>query len=257
MSWPVLDHEVPFGFAHRGGTDVAPGNTMAAFEHSVALGYRYIETDARVTSDGVLVMFHDDDLQPTTGVIGTIEGKSWDEVSRLMVGGIEPIPRLGEAVKRFPTVRWNIEPKAPSAVDPLLDFIDSAGLRDRICIGSFSDRTLRRVRQRSGTDLCRSPGPLGVATVLAAAIVWPRWRPPFGALQIPRRFHFVPLATRWLIACVHRLGLQVHVWTINEEAEMVDLLDRGVDAIMTDSVAVLRDVLIRRGQWPHEAESQE
>jgi glycerophosphoryl diester phosphodiesterase len=244
--WAFLDRPVPFGFAHQGGTDVAPGNTMAAFEHAVSLGYTYLETDVRVTSDGVLVVFHDDDLEPATGVAGTIEERSWEEVSRLRVGGEHPIPRFVDLVDRFPDARLNIDPKADSAVDPLVAIVQEHGILDRICIGSFSDRRLARVRRLLGAGLAMSPGPVGLAKVLAAAVAWPRWRPPYACVQIPARYGIVPLSSGWLVRRIQRLGLQVHVWTINTEPEMGALLDNGVDAIMSDRVALLAEVLRSR-----------
>jgi glycerophosphoryl diester phosphodiesterase len=242
MRWAFLDHPVPFGFAHQGGTDVAPGNTLASFEHAVSLGYVYLETDVRATADGVLVLFHDDDLRPATGEPGTIEDKTWDEVSQLEVGG-HRIPRLADVVDRFPDARFNIEPKADSALRPLATFIQERSLHDRVCIGSFSDRRLAELRSLLDTEVCTSPGPRGVAAVLAAAIVWPRWTPPYGCLQIPARHWRIPLASGWMVGRVHRLGLQVHVWTINDRDEMRALLDAGVDAIMSDRVELLREVL--------------
>jgi glycerophosphoryl diester phosphodiesterase len=228
---------------------VAPGNTAAAFEHAVSLGYTYLETDVQLTADGVLVLFHDIDLEPTTGVDGTIETKSWDEVSRIRIDG-HPIPRFLDMVDRFPGVRWNAEPKTDVTVDPLLAAIQDHGLVDRVCVGSFAGRRVRRVRAVLGDRVCRSPGPLAVGAILVTAAVWPRWRPPFGALQLPRRYGPLPLVTGGLVDRVHRMGLQVHVWTINDEAEMDELYDLGVDAVMTDNVGTLREVLARRGHWP-------
>lgn len=238
-----LDQPVPFGIAHQGGHEVAPGNTMAAFEHAVALGYRYIETDVQVTADGVLVVYHDDDLAPGTGRPRRIGDLSWEEVSQLRVGGEHPIPRFDDVVERFADVRFNVEPKNDASVDPLVAAIGRHDLLSRICVGSFSDRRLARMRSAVGPGLCRSPGPVATGAILLAAVVWPRWRPPYAALQIPRRQWGIPLVNRWIVGRYHRMGLQVHVWTINDEHEMRRLFDDGVDAIMSDKVSTLRRVL--------------
>lgn len=249
MAAGYLDHPVPFGFAHQGGTETAPGNTLASFDHARTLGYRYIETDVHLTADGVLVVFHDDDLAATTGVAGPIESKTWDEVSPLLVGGEHPIPRLDTVLDRYPDMRFNIEPKADSAVGPLVEMIHSRRLLDRIGVGSFSDRRVRTMRRALGPALATSPGPFGVALVLAMALFWPRWKAPYRCMQIPTKAWILPLVNRFLVGRYHRLGLQVHVWTINDETRMRALLDLGVDAIISDEVSLLRDVLRSRGAW--------
>jgi glycerophosphoryl diester phosphodiesterase len=254
MQWAFLDHPVPFGFAHQGGSDIAPGNTEASFQHAVSLGYEYLETDVQATSDGVLVVFHDDDLEPTTGVKGKVRDRSWAELADLRVGGEHPIPRFEDMVERFPTVRFNVDPKSDEAVDPLIELIRRAKLEDRICVGSFSTRRLARFRRRLGSPpVCTSPGPWGVIQIVLAALVGRRdIDTPYGALQIPESYFGIPLTKRWLVTRVQRLGLQVHVWTINDEASMNRLLDAGVDAIMTDRVTLLRQVLTERHQGMEE-----
>ena len=152
MKWASLDHPVPFGFAHQGGSDIAPGNTEASFQHAVSLGYQYVETDVQATSDGVLVVFHDDDLEPTTGVKGKVKDRSWIELADLRVGGEHPIPRFEDMVERFPTVRFNVEPKSDEAVDPLIDLIRRSRLEDRVCVGCFSGRRLARFRSAPSFD---------------------------------------------------------------------------------------------------------
>ena len=242
MEWSFLDTPVPFGFAHRGGDDVAPGNTVAAFDNAVALGFRYLETDVRSTSDGVLVLFHDDALRPAVDVDGRIEELTWAEVAALRIEGEHAIPRLDDVVDRYPEARFNLDPKGDSAVDGLVSFIRDRDLVDRVLIGSFSDRRIRRFRAALGPRLATSPGPVGMAATLARALIG-IGRSPHAAVQIPRSQFGLPLANRLLVRRYHALGLQVHVWTINDPAEMAELLDDGVDAIITDRTEALRRVL--------------
>ena len=251
MATAFLDHPVPFGFAHQGGHDVAPGNTAAAFAHAVSLGYRYIETDVQATADGVLIVFHDDDLGPLTGREGKVADLPWSEVAELTIGDEHEIPRFEDVVERYPSTRFNVEPKNDGAVDLLIDLIRRHHLEDRICVGSFSDRRLRRFRRRLGSpSVCTSPAPVGVVAALLSAVAGRRIVPsPHRALQIPVSAGPIPLTSRWLVGRFQRLGWQVHVWTINDEAEMHRLLDHGVDAVMTDEVELLREVLRSRDQW--------
>ncbi len=252
VTMAFLDHPVPFAIAHQGGTDVAPGNTEAAFQHAVALGYRYIETDVHATADGVLAVFHDDELGPLTGEEGSVADYTWAELSEFAVAGEHPIPRLDQIVERFPDIRFNVDPKSDGAVEPLIELIEDRDLGDRICVGSFSDARLARIR-RALPELCSSPGPRGAVLSLFRAVLGIAVGQPYQALQIPTSVVGVPVTGRWLVGRYQRLGLQVHVWTINTEPEMRRLLDNGVDAIITDSVGLAKDVLVDRGQWSGDA----
>jgi glycerophosphoryl diester phosphodiesterase len=247
---PFLDHPAPIPFAHRGGAGDWPENTWPAFEGAVALGYRYVETDVHVTADGVLVAFHDDRLDRVTDRVGLIRELTWAEVSRARVDGREPIVLLEDLLAAWPDLRVNIDPKHDSAVDPLADVLARLGALDRTCIGSFSDARLARLRARFGPQLCTSMGPVGVVRVRAASLHLPTGRPAGQCLQVPTSIGAHQLVDHRFVATAHRLGLAVHVWTIDEPEEMERLLDLGVDGLMTDRPVVLRDVLKRRGQWP-------
>ncbi len=222
---------------------------MPAFEGAVNLGYRYIETDVHVTSDGVLVAFHDDRLDRVTDGTGLIESLTWAEVGAARVDGIEPIPLFEDLLGAFPDLRMNIEPKSDRAVEVLAETLLRANAVDRVLIGSFADRRVARARALLGDDLCTSLGPKGVGRLLAASRGVGRPKFQEVAAQVPTSMKGVPLVTERFVGAAHRLGLHVHVWTIDDPAEMDRLLDLGVDGIMTDRPAVLREVLERRGQW--------
>jgi glycerophosphoryl diester phosphodiesterase len=251
---PFLDHPGPIAFAHRGGASDAPENTLAAFAAAVRLGYRYLETDVHATADGILVAFHDERLDRVTDRRGLIAELPWAEVARARVAGREPIPRLEELLEAWPQVRLNVDPKHDAAVEPLIAVLRRPGVLERVCVGSFSGRRLARLRAALGPGLCTSLGPRGVAGLRLDS-----WGAPgAGALvaaegadcvQVPVRRGIVPLVDRRFIRAAHRRGLPVHVWTVNEPGEMVRLLDLGVDGLMTDRPALLREVLAARGQW--------
>lgn len=218
---------------------------MPAFEHAVSLGYGYLETDVHVSSDGVLVAFHDADLERITGQPGTIAERTWDELRSIDLGGAS-IPRLDELLSAFPDTKFNIDPKADAAVVPLGDTIAVFDAVDRVGVGAFDDARITALQERFGPALCTSPGPMELLGYLAEpsddAFA------THGCLQIPPSFGEFELDER-LLGAAHDLGLQVHVWTINEGAEMYRLLDLGVDAIMTDRVELLKHVLIERNEW--------
>lgn len=244
-----LDHPGTLAFAHRGGAGDWPENTMPAFEGAVRLGYRYVETDVHVTLDGKLVAFHDERLDRVTDRSGRIAELTWDEVRRARVDGREPIPLLEDLLGTFPDLRVNIDPKHDTAVRPLAETLRRTASVSRVCVGAFSDRRLARLSALLGPGLCTSLGPAGVTRLRVASTGVPAGRFRAGCAQVPSRVGARTLVDAAFVRVAHRLGLQVHVWTIDDPDEMGALLDLGVDGIMTDRPAVLREVLERRGQW--------
>jgi glycerophosphoryl diester phosphodiesterase len=243
-----LDWTGPIPFAHQGGASEAPENTMAAFEHAVRLGYRYIETDVHVTTDGVLLAFHDDVLDRATDGKGVIEELPWSIVREAKVDGREPIPLLEDLFGAWPDVRVNIDPKHDHAVEPLASVLRKCGAVDRVCIGAFSDDRLERVRALL-PGVCTSLGPIGTLQLGLAALGEEVPDLPSPCVQVPTHYMETEIVTPAFIDAAHRRDMQVHVWTIDEAGEMTRLLDLGVDGIMTDRPKVLRDVLQQRGQW--------
>lgn len=247
--WPYLDHPGPLAFAHRGGALDAPENTLAAFEATARLGYRHVETDARLTADGVAVAFHDDDLTRLAGRPARISGLTWKELSTVRIGG-EPVPRLDDLLGTLPTLRFNIDPKHDAVVDAVVDAVRRTGALDRVAVAAFSGRRLRRVRRLLGPRLCTALSPAGIAGLRLTSIGVRTRRPAAPIVQVPVRGPGrVPIVDTRLVTTAHRLGLQVHVWTVDDPAEMHRLLDLGVDGLMTDRPVVLRDVLRSRGEW--------
>ena len=222
---------------------------MPAFEGAVALGYRYLETDAHVTADGICLAFHDDRLDRVTNGTGVIAELPYRLVSQARVDGREPIPLLEDLLGAFPDARVNIDPKHDDAVDAVAAVVARTGAIDRVCIGSFSDDRLDRLRAALGPTLCTSLGPKAVARLRAGSYGLPTGRMEGGCVQVPHRFKGVNLVDERFVSRAHAGGLQVHVWTIDDPDEMHELLDMGADGIMTDRPAVLRSVLESRGAW--------
>ncbi|CAN5905973.1 glycerophosphodiester phosphodiesterase [soil metagenome] len=223
---------------------------MGAFEGAVALGYRYLETDAHVTADGICLAFHDDRLDRVTDRQGVIAELPYREVRAARVDGREPIPLLEDLVASFPDARINIDTKHDSAVDAVAGVIRRTGALHRVCVGSFSEPRLERIRSELGPQLCTALGPKATARLRGGSFGLPgAGRLEGGCAQVPHRVKGVTLVDERFVAKAHAVGLQVHVWTIDEPAEMHHLLDLGVDGIMTDQPAALRDVLLSRGAW--------
>lgn len=249
MSCRFLDHPGPIPIAHRGGAGDWPENTFPAFENAISLGFRYVETDVHVTVDGQLIAFHDDRLDRVTDRVGIVRDLPWSEVSLARVNGEEAIPLLEDLLGTWPELMVNIDPKHDDAVDVLADVLRRTDSVDRVCIGSFSDRRLTRIRRMLGPDVCTSMGPREVARLRAGSFGVPTWRFAAPCVQIPPRVRNHTLVDERLVTYAHRRKLAVHVWTVDEPWEIERLLDIGVDGIMTDRPSVLRDVLRDRGQW--------
>ena len=163
--------------------------------------------------------------------------------------GGEGVPLLEDLLTAWPDVRVNIDPKHDAAVDPLVDLVRRTGTLDRVCFGAFSDRRLARIQAALGPGACTSMGPRQVARLVAAARHLPAGGFTAACVQVPVRQGRIPLVTPRFLAAAHARDLPVHVWTVNDAAEMHRLLDMGVDGIMTDRTDVLKKVLTERGSW--------
>lgn len=248
---PYLEHDGPIAFAHRGAhfEDGITENSTAAFARAVALGFTYVETDVHATADGKLVAFHDDVLDRTTDGTGRLIDLPWSTVQRArLIEGDGGVPLLEDLLGAWPDLRVNIDAKADTAVEPLVDVIRRLDAWDRVCLAAFSDRRLERLRRRTGNRCCSSMGPREVARLRAASVRVPTGRAEFAAdcAQVPTHQGPIPIVDRRFVAAAHARGLHVHVWTIDDRPEMERLLDLGVDGIMTDRPDVLLDVLTSR-----------
>ena len=250
-----LDDSAPLAFAHRGGALLAANdgieNTLAAFQNAVDLGYRYLETDVHSSRDGVVYAFHDIELSRMTGTVSAFRDLDSEAIDAIRVGGREPIPRLSELLETFPEARFNIDAKADDAVDPMLDVLRKADALDRVCLASFSEARLLRMRAGApATPTCLSPGEIARLRLAPLRNSQARGVRRGGAcLQVPSRHRRLTLVTPGFVRRAHDLGLPVHVWTVDDPDEMRYLLSIGVDGLMSDRVDVLRDVLLERGQW--------
>lgn len=244
---PDLEPGAPIAFAHRGGTDAAPENTVAAFDHAVGLGYRYLETDVHRTADGGLVAFHDPDLRRTAGVEATIAEMTSADVAAVSLGDGHRIPTLDELFERYPHCHFNIDAKSDEAVVPLVDLVRRRGELDRVCLASFSRRRIRDMHRALGSGLLTAMSTAEVALLRLGA---PTSRDRGMAAQVPASSGPLTVVDPRFVDRAHRRGIPVHVWTINEVDEVHRLLDLGVDGIMTDEVAMLRSAYVDRGLWP-------
>jgi glycerophosphoryl diester phosphodiesterase len=255
-------------YAHRGGADGAPENTMAAFERAVALGYRWLETDVHVTRDGIVVAFHDDRLDRVTDRSGIIADLTYAEVCDADAGywftldggatypyrnrGVR-VPALRDLIERWPDVQVNIDAKADHTVAPLMRLLLRTNSLSRVCLASFSDRRLRWMRRLAGRPVRMSTGRLAVTTAFLASRLGRM--PPLAAsrFQIPTHAGGIRLLDERFVSAAHAAGLAVDVWTANTGREIRDVVDLGVDGVMSDKLDLLKRVLVDQGRWQNGA----
>jgi len=238
----------PIAIAHRGGALEAIENTLEAFSYAVELGFSYVETDAQLTRDGVPVAFHDPRLERVSYHTGKISDLTFEQLRNVKIQGTGTISSVSELFDTFPSTKFNIDAKSDAVLGPLLDVVDEHDAHDRVCIASFYDRRIRRVRKRFGDSVFTSCGPLEL-TSLRLPGRRERLTPVARAAQVPRSIGPIPIITKNFVDTVHASGRLVHVWTIDDPDAMHDLFDLGVDGIMTDRPSVLKQVMTERQLW--------
>ena len=242
----------PLVFAHRGGGGVFPENTLGAFEYSAKMGVDVLELDVHSTADGTLVVMHDTKFDRTTNGSGKISEMTLAEVKKLDAGfnftpdggktfpfrgqGIT-VPTLKEIFDAFPAMTFNIEPKQtePSITKLLCEMIRAKEMTGKVIVGSFRQTAIDEFRTAC-PDIATAATPREASEFLAMYKVGlaASYTPPMQALQIPQNLGSLQVVSKDFIAAAHKLNLQVHVWTINDPAEMQNLVEIGVDGIMTD-----------------------
>lgn len=238
--------------AHRGGAGLATENTMDAFARSYALGVRYLETDLRLTADGVLVVFHDAGLDRVTDGHGPISKTTFAQLRRLRVGNVHRIPTLAEVLESFPDACFTIDLKDERAIGELARVLTQTGSTYRVCVAGAWDSWLRRLRNQVGPELTTALGWRHLGTLVASAharvgLAGMRLNGAFA--HVPLRVGRLPVYGERLIARARAVGVSIIVWTVDEPDQMHRLLDAGVAGIITDRPDLLREVLIARDQW--------
>lgn len=252
MTHPFLRGPRPRAFAHRGWhVDDLSGmeNSLSAFRRAVDEGYRYVETDARATADGVVVLQHDADLERTTDGRGSVRRLPWSVVGSARIAGRERVCRLDEALEELPDALFNVDVKDDSAVEPVLRVLRRQRAFSRVCLAAFDERRLGRLRREAGPAAITSMGGASARRLWLGSRYggWPLRSAVAGsAAQVPPRQGRIRVVDARFVRLAHRWGAEVHAWTVDEPERMRALLDLGVDGLITDQPRVLREVLRER-----------
>jgi glycerophosphoryl diester phosphodiesterase len=260
---PYVVHDGPLFFAHRGGASLAPENTLVAFERGLACGADALELDIQTTSEGEIVVIHDPTVDRTTNGTGPVAAYTLDELRCLDAGyhfspgggqtypyrgqGIA-IPTMREVFEHFPHTRINIDLKesSPAREQRLWGLIQEYQAYDRVLVASGDfHQPIVRFRQLAAGRVATSASAPEVRTfVLATAARATRWlRPAYDALQVPEIHRGIRVVSRAMVEAAHRLGLDVHVWTVDTRSDMERLLALGVNGLITDRPDILAEVL--------------
>lgn len=233
--------------AHRGlVSEFVTENTIKSFADALHAGADVIETDVQCTADGVAIIFHDEDLVRIAGIPKKISSVNWNELAVLDIGFGKRIPTLEQALRDFPTARFNLDIKSQSAIKAVAEVINRLGAQKRVLISSFSDSrgsaTVKLIR--GGVN--SSAGSIRVlllwlCALLGTASLFRRFSRSITALQIPVKQFGIRLDSKRFINLAIGSGLEVHYWTINEIDEVLRLRALGATGIVTDTC----DVVIR------------
>lgn len=242
----------PLVIAHRGGMGLWPENTLFAFERAAALGVDMLEMDLHLSQDAKLVVIHDETLERTSNGQGPVAHYNLAELQALDAGykwtadGGQSYPYRGqgtriaaleEVFERFPLIPKALEIKVPDVgmEAVLCEMLAAYDQLDRVIVASFHERSLQRFRQLC-PEVATAGGPVSVRLLLAL-----NWlglsdllSPSYPVLQIPQQHSGLNLATPRLVRNAQARGLQVHLWTINEQPNMRLLLEMGVNGLITD-----------------------
>ena len=209
------------------------------------MGFVFIETDVQVSSDGIPYIFHDDDVKRILNNPIRFDSLSSNEIDELSIFNSCKIPKLSDALLRFPNLCFQIDFKTDEVVMPALDVINEMNVFDRVCIASFNSKRLQNVRSLY-PDLCISMGPKEIIKTLLASFGLYNKSIHGQCLQVPIYQYGIKIVTQRFINYVQKKGLKIIVWTINDLKTMDKLISMGVDGIITDKPLELKQLLAKK-----------
>ena len=249
MNHPFLNSRKFLPFAHRGENHLKPENTFEAFKTAVDLGYSHIETDVRASKDGIAFIFHDPTLERLTGEKIPFRKLTSNDLGKIRLRGSAIIPKLDETLEEFHQIYFNIDAKTWDVVGPLASTINHLKIFHRICVASFNDNRVLKLRKLIKGPICFSAGTIKSIRILMMAHlgVTPRIVEP--CIQLPLFFKGVKIINRAVVSKIKKSGTKLHIWGTNKEHFINELIDLGVDGLMVDDCLLLKEILISKGIW--------
>lgn len=236
-------------FAHRGGTDFAPENTFEAFNSAVKIGYKFLETDVHPNADGKLMAFHDPTLDRVTNFKGSIQELTSKDLNKVKVDDKFRIPVLEELFESFPDCFFSVDMKCDESVKPLINVVKEMRAIDRVCFASFNQKRLNFVRDYFNNKCITSMGPKEILITKISSIVNLRQKINSNVASLPISRYKIRFLNKRNIDYLKSLKIKVIAWTINNEKEIRNLINAGVDGIMTDKISLLKSILMEKKAW--------
>lgn len=239
----------PQVFAHRGGCDLGPENTIAAFDIGMAAGADGLELDVHLSADGVVIVHHDPTLDRTTDASGPVRSKTAAELARVDAAyrfsknGQFPfrgqgigVPTLAEVLRRYPGVPTIIELKVYTAAmgEAVAAEIRRCDAIDRVCVAGFGLPSAKAARAALPGVAASAASPEVRLAVYRSLLRCPIRRAVYQTYQVPERAEATRIVSPRFVRDAHRAGLKVQVWTVDDEADMRRLLSWGVDGLISN-----------------------
>ena len=229
------------GLSHRGNSKKFIENSFEAFNSVIQMGYRYIETDLRLTLDKEVIAFHDPDLKRLFNLDLQVKNLTFNEIANLFKEKNCNLLTLKDALRKFPRIHFNIDLKVEEVIQDSIKVVADLNAFDRVCFASFHSSRTRKVLRHNQNAII-SMGMKDVALFKFFNLNDKNIK----IIQIPLKWKGIKILTRNLIKKANISNLLVHVWTINDRKTINNLIDLGVNGIVTDEPELLMEIMKER-----------
>ena len=229
------------GLSHRGNSKKFIENSFEAFNSVIQLGYKYIETDLRMTLDNEVIAFHDPDLKRLFNLDLQVKDLTFNEINNLFKEQNSSLLTLEDALKKFPEIYFNIDLKVSKVIQDSIRVVADLNAFDRVCFASFHSSHTRKVLRHNQNAIVS----MGIKDI-ALFKFFKFNNKNIKIIQIPLRWKGIKILTRNLIQNADKSNLLIHVWTINDRKTINNLIDLGVNGIITDEPELLMEIMKER-----------
>ncbi len=229
------------GISHRGNSKRFIENSFEAFNSVIQMGFKYIETDLRMTLDREVIAFHDPDLKRLFNLDLQVKDLTFNEIANLFKEKNCTLLTLEDSLKKFPEIHFNIDLKVKEVIQDSIKVVEDLNSFDRVCFASFYSSHTGKVLQHNQNAIVS----MGIKDV-ALFKFFKFHNKKIKIIQIPLKWNGIKVLSRNLIQKADKSKLLVHVWTINDRRTINNLIDLGVNGIVTDEPELLMDILKER-----------
>ena len=229
------------GLSHRGNSKKFIENSFEAFNSVIQMGYKYIETDLRMTKDNEVIAFHDQDLKRLFNLDAQVKDLTFNEIAILFREKNCSLLTLEDALKKFPEIHFNIDLKVKEVIQDSIKVVENLNAFNRVCFASFHSSHTKKILQHNQNAIVS----MGMKDV-ALFKFFKFKNEKIKIIQIPLKWKGIKVLTRNLIQKADKSNLLVHVWTVNDRKTINYLIDLGVNGIVTDEPELLMKIMKER-----------